>query len=99
MDEVYFRIDANKSEGFHCHIRGYGSKPEKGGHIPFQDVIPRPTVSPFDFLNLVEQFVTTVLAMADYVYLLNRGRLAFVGDPDELAERDIVGAYLGAGVS
>jgi branched-chain amino acid transport system ATP-binding protein len=50
-------------------------------------------------LLVVEQFVTTVLAMADYVYLLNRGRLAFVGDPDELAERDIVGAYLGAGVS
>ena len=50
-------------------------------------------------LLIVEQFVTTVLAMADYVYLLNRGRLAFVGDPDELAERDIVGAYLGAGVS
>jgi len=57
MDEVHFRIDSNKAESFHCHIRGYGPKPEKGGHLPASTVIPRPTLSPFDFLGLVDSFL------------------------------------------
>lgn len=48
-------------------------------------------------LLIVEQFVSTVLAMADYVYLMNRGRISFAGDPDELKEKDVYRSYLGKG--
>jgi branched-chain amino acid transport system ATP-binding protein len=49
-------------------------------------------------LVLVEQFVTKALAVADYVYLLDRGRLAFAGEPSELDGRDLFASYVGAGL-
>jgi branched-chain amino acid transport system ATP-binding protein len=44
---------------------------------------------------LVEQFVTRALEMADHVYLLNRGRIAFEGVPSELDEATVLRGYLG----
>jgi branched-chain amino acid transport system ATP-binding protein len=49
-------------------------------------------------LLLVEQFVTKALAIADYVCLLNRGRLTFAGEPGELDGRDLFASYVGAGL-
>ncbi len=46
-------------------------------------------------LLLVEQYVTRALAVADWVYLLNRGEIAFAGEPAELAGRDVFAEYLG----
>ena len=46
-------------------------------------------------LLLVEQYVTKALALADYVYLLHRGRVAFVGEPGELDGEDLFARYLG----
>jgi len=60
----------------------------------------------FDFLSLlrtqgsslllVEQYVTRALELADFVYLLNRGRVAFVGEPAELDSDDVFAEYVGA---
>jgi branched-chain amino acid transport system ATP-binding protein len=60
----------------------------------------------FDFLTvlaaegasllLVEQYVTRALAIADYVYLLNRGQVVFAGEPTELDAADVFKAYVGA---
>jgi branched-chain amino acid transport system ATP-binding protein len=47
-------------------------------------------------LLLVEQYVSRALALAKYVYVLKKGRVAFVGQPDELGEADVLAAYLGA---
>ena len=47
-------------------------------------------------LLIVEQYVAKVLALADFVYLLARGRVVFAGEPAELAESDIFARYLGA---
>ena len=49
-------------------------------------------------LLLVEQYVTRALAVADYVFLLNRGSVSFAGEPSELAEDDIFREYVGADV-
>ena len=59
----------------------------------------------FDFLGLltergvslllVEQYVERALGLAGYVYLLDRGRIAFAGDAGELAEVDLAKHYLG----
>jgi branched-chain amino acid transport system ATP-binding protein len=46
-------------------------------------------------LLLVEQYVTKALALADYVYLLHRGEVAFVGEPGELDGEDLFARYLG----
>jgi len=46
-------------------------------------------------LLLVEQYVTRALEMADYVFMLNRGRLSFAGDPSELHEEDVFVRYMG----
>jgi hypothetical protein len=59
MDVVHFRIDANKQEGPHCHVFGYGPKPEKGGHHHFSRVRPTPTLHPYDFMKHVEHFIAT----------------------------------------
>lgn len=48
-------------------------------------------------LLLVEQYVQRALAIADYVYLLHRGQVAFVGEPSELADGDVFAHYLGEG--
>ena len=39
--------------------------------------------------------MTRALKAADFVYLLNRGRVAFVGEPDELAGEDVFTQYVG----
>ena len=45
---------------------------------------------------LVEQYATLALRLADLVYILNRGRLAWAGEPDELrASKVLVESYLG----
>ena len=45
---------------------------------------------------LVEQFASAALGVADHVYVLERGRVAVSGTPDEL-RRDprVLAAYLG----
>jgi branched-chain amino acid transport system ATP-binding protein len=52
-------------------------------------------------LVIVEQFVHMLLGVADHVYLLQKGRIAFSGSADELARGaegggEIMGMYLGA---
>lgn len=59
MDEVFFRIDFNKAEPNHCHIRGHGLKPEKGGHIEWRRVEPPPRKDPHTFMDLVELYVNS----------------------------------------
>jgi branched-chain amino acid transport system ATP-binding protein len=46
-------------------------------------------------LLLVEQYVTKALEIADYVYVLNRGRVVFVGEPSELGSDEIFRQYIG----
>ena len=48
-------------------------------------------------LLLVEQYVTRALAVADYVYLLNRGELSFAGEPGEIDADALAEQYVGAG--
>jgi branched-chain amino acid transport system ATP-binding protein len=50
-------------------------------------------------LLIVEQYVAKALALADLVYVLVRGRMVFAGEPDEIADTDIVAHYLGAEVA
>jgi len=49
-------------------------------------------------LLLVEQYVTRALALADYVYLMNRGQIAYRGEPSELQDEDVFARYLGTEV-
>jgi branched-chain amino acid transport system ATP-binding protein len=45
---------------------------------------------------LVEQFARTALEVADYAYVLERGRIAVAGTPDELRRNErVIAAYLG----
>jgi branched-chain amino acid transport system ATP-binding protein len=44
---------------------------------------------------LVEQYVERALAVADYVYVLYRGRVALRGTPDEIQKSNLFDAYLG----
>jgi branched-chain amino acid transport system ATP-binding protein len=46
-------------------------------------------------LLLVEQYVGRALDLADFVYILNKGRVQFVGESDELGEEQILASYLG----
>jgi branched-chain amino acid transport system ATP-binding protein len=46
-------------------------------------------------LLLVEQYVSRALAVADYVYLLNRGEITFAGEPPELEDVDVLESYVG----
>ena len=46
-------------------------------------------------LLLVEQYVTRALAMADAVVLLDRGRVAFSGAPEDLERDAVLRGYLG----
>jgi branched-chain amino acid transport system ATP-binding protein len=50
-------------------------------------------------LLLVEQYVARALEIADYVYLLNRGEVAFAGEPSELEGTDVFQTYVGADVA
>jgi len=47
-------------------------------------------------LLLVEQYVTRALQLADYVYILDRGKITFAGEPREISEETIMNAYLGS---
>ena len=46
-------------------------------------------------LLLVEQYVARALELADYVYVLRKGRIDFAGEPGELGEDAILASYLG----
>jgi branched-chain amino acid transport system ATP-binding protein len=46
-------------------------------------------------LLLVEQYVTRALDMADQVYVLSRGHIAFSGRPDELDKEHVFAQYIG----
>ena len=50
-------------------------------------------------LLLVEQYVARALELADFVYILNKGRVQFVGESDELGEEQILASYLGVEAS
>ena len=47
-------------------------------------------------LLLVEQYVSRALALADYVYILNKGDITFAGEPHELDADNIFREYTGA---
>ncbi len=47
-------------------------------------------------LLLVEQYVTRALAVADYVYLLNKGEVVFAGEPDEIDADALAEQYVGS---
>src|SRR5260370_292728 len=47
-------------------------------------------------LLLVEQYVVRALKIADFVFILNQGEVAFAGEPGELDEADVFRTYLGA---
>jgi branched-chain amino acid transport system ATP-binding protein len=50
-------------------------------------------------LLLVEQYVGRALELADFVYILNKGRVQFVGEAGELSEEQILASYLGVEAS
>jgi branched-chain amino acid transport system ATP-binding protein len=50
-------------------------------------------------LLIVEQYVDRVLAVADYVYLLHKGQVVFIGEPAQCQAEDIFHRYLGAAVA
>ncbi len=47
-------------------------------------------------LLVVEQYVARALEIADYVYILNRGRICFAGEPAEVRDETVLESYLGA---
>ena len=47
-------------------------------------------------LLLVEQYVVRALDLADYVYVLVRGRVSFAGEPGELSEEQVFESYVGS---
>ncbi len=47
-------------------------------------------------LLLVEQYIEAALDLADYVYVLDKGRLVDVGEPDDVRQGGLVSAYLGS---
>ena len=49
-------------------------------------------------LLLVEQYVSRALELADYVYILNKGRIAFVGEPEQCRDDAVFERYVGATV-
>jgi branched-chain amino acid transport system ATP-binding protein len=48
-------------------------------------------------LLLVEQYVDRALAVADYVYIIHKGSIVFVGEPAQARSADIFSEYLGTG--
>ena len=50
-------------------------------------------------LLLVEQYVGRALELADFVYILNKVRVQFVGEANELTEEQILDSYLGVQAS
>jgi branched-chain amino acid transport system ATP-binding protein len=47
-------------------------------------------------LLIVEQYVDRVLKVADYVYIVHKGRVVFVGEPEQCLKTDIFDQYVGA---
>jgi branched-chain amino acid transport system ATP-binding protein len=47
-------------------------------------------------LLLVEQYVVRALKIADFVFILNQGEVAFAGEPAELDEAEVFRTYVGA---
>jgi branched-chain amino acid transport system ATP-binding protein len=47
-------------------------------------------------LLLVEQYIARALELADYTYLISRGRIEFQGEPGELDAGQLTERYLGA---
>ncbi len=47
-------------------------------------------------LLIVEQYVARALAIADYVYILHKGRVAFVGEPGQCEDHHIFEQYIGS---
>ncbi|HZT67821.1 MAG TPA: ABC transporter ATP-binding protein [Acidimicrobiales bacterium] len=45
---------------------------------------------------LVEQYVNAALELADYVYVLDKGRMVDVGEPADLQEDGVLASYLGS---
>jgi branched-chain amino acid transport system ATP-binding protein len=50
-------------------------------------------------LLIVEQYVHRALAIADYVYILHKGRVVFVGEPAQCEGGAVFSRYLGEGVA
>ena len=48
-------------------------------------------------LLIVEQYADRVLGVADYVYILHKGTVEFVGEPAQLADGSLFSRYLGGG--
>ena len=48
-------------------------------------------------LLLVEQYVDRAIAVADYVYILHKGSIVFVGEPAQTRDADIFSQYLETG--
>jgi branched-chain amino acid transport system ATP-binding protein len=46
-------------------------------------------------LLLVEQYVTRALELADYAYILRKGRIIFAGEPKQLTSERVLVSYLG----
>jgi branched-chain amino acid transport system ATP-binding protein len=46
-------------------------------------------------LLVVEQYVHRALELADYVYILKKGRIEFLGEPGQLGDDQILASYLG----
>ncbi|MGH9012016.1 MAG: ABC transporter ATP-binding protein [Acidimicrobiia bacterium] len=46
-------------------------------------------------LLIVEQYVDRALAVADYVYILHKGRVAFVGEPAQCTSHEVFTRYMG----
>lgn len=47
-------------------------------------------------LLIVEQYVDRALDVADYVYILNKGQVVFVGEPEQCHDHRVFEAYMGA---
>ena len=47
-------------------------------------------------LLLAEQYVERAVGVADYVYILRRGEIVFVGEPSQCASGVVFARYLGA---
>jgi ABC-type branched-subunit amino acid transport system ATPase component len=47
-------------------------------------------------LLLVEQYVERAIGIADYVYILQKGEIVFVGEPSQCASGVVFARYLGA---
>ena len=46
-------------------------------------------------LLLVEQYVSRALELADYAYILRKGRIIFAGEPKQLTSERVLVSYLG----